>query len=47
MTAAKKETNKKNKLNDFKLAHFDPPSDFKVNLFKNAAFFDDYAEIYN
>ena len=43
----KKEANKKNKLKDFKLTHFDPPNSCKVNLFKNAAFFDDYAEIYN
>lgn len=43
----KKDTQKKNKLKDFKLTHFDPPTNCKVNLFKNAAFFGDYAEIYN
>lgn len=46
-SSGKKEANKKNKLKDFKLTHFDPPNSCKVNLFKNAAFFDDYAQIYN
>lgn len=45
MNGNKKEP-KKNKLKDFKLAHFDPSNDYKPNLFKKAAYFNDYAAIY-
>jgi len=37
----------KSRQTTFKMSHFNPPTECKVNLFKNAVYFDDYATLYS
>jgi hypothetical protein len=32
---------------NYKMKHFDPPKDFKVNLFKDTSYFKDYEVLYS